>query len=273
MENPLFLTTFDRILDRFQSCTCGNEKTVIAKYLKNRAVKSCGCLKKEQLASKAKDYTGKRFGMLKVLAPTEHRDKSGSVLWLCRCDCGNTIEVSQPALANGNKTSCGCAWEYNKKHINERINAEDGTSTVLLKNRKYRKDNKSGFRGVSKSEDDKYRVFIGFKGKKYTLGTYKNYSDAVDKRLEAEKLLFEGYIHSKEDWNRKEPLVFDVSKEGNVLTVRSNDTSMDGKSMICCKEETSENKSSAFYHRKASRKRIYNRHSYHHNKKTVLTGS
>lgn len=246
-------------------CTCGNEKTVITKYLKNGAVQSCGCLRKEQLASKAKDYTDQKFGMLKIIAPTEHRDKSGCILWLCRCDCGNTIEVSQSALANGNKTSCGCAWEYNKKHLNEGIKAEDGTSTVLLKKRKYRKDNKSGFRGVYRTDDDKFRVFIGFKGKKYALGTYENYIDAVNKRIEAEQLLFEGYIQAKEQWNKEEPLVFDVTKEGNILTVISNDPFMNGKSIICFKEDTSAHNPFALYHRKISRKRIYNRHSYHHN--------
>ena len=244
-------------------CTCGNEKTVITKYLKNGAVKSCGCLKKEQLSSKAKDYTGQRFGMLKILAPTEHRDKSGSVLWLCRCDCGNTVEVSQSALANGNKKSCGCAQEYNKKHINERIKAEDGTSTALLKNRKYRKDNKSGFRGVNKTEDNKYRVFIGFKGKKYSLGTYENYTDAINKRREAEQLLFEGYIQAKEHWYKKEPLIFDAIKDGNILAIHSNDPSMDGEYILCCFENPSDHKTLSDYH-KSTIRRIYNHHSSHH---------
>lgn len=41
---------------------------------------------------KGKDLTGKRFGKLTVLEPTEQRVRD-AVVWRCRCECGNEIFV------------------------------------------------------------------------------------------------------------------------------------------------------------------------------------
>lgn len=57
-----------------------------------------------------KDLTGQKFGRLTVIE--QHgftkRNKHGvrSALWLCKCDCGNTCEVSSANLRRTN--SCGC---------------------------------------------------------------------------------------------------------------------------------------------------------------------
>ena len=55
------------------------------------------------------DLTGKRFGKLVILGPTEKR-KSGAVLWQCKCDCGNFCEKPTGELNAGFATSCGCSW-------------------------------------------------------------------------------------------------------------------------------------------------------------------
>ena len=54
-----------------------------------------------------KNLTGQRFGILTALRPTEAR-QAGSVVWECRCDCGNTILVRSGSLTSGNTKSCGC---------------------------------------------------------------------------------------------------------------------------------------------------------------------
>lgn len=52
------------------------------------------------------DLTGQRFGMLTVLHRSEQ--PRPCVYWVCRCDCGNTIEVSGSNLKRGHVISCGC---------------------------------------------------------------------------------------------------------------------------------------------------------------------
>lgn len=53
-----------------------------------------------------KDLTGARFGKLIALSPTEQRDKSNHVCWLCKCDCGEDRIVSSHNLINGFVKSC-----------------------------------------------------------------------------------------------------------------------------------------------------------------------
>lgn len=38
------------------------------------------------------DLTGKRFGMLTVLSQAD-KNKCNHIVWLCKCDCGNTSLV------------------------------------------------------------------------------------------------------------------------------------------------------------------------------------
>ena len=57
--------------------------------------------------SKRLDLTGRRFGKLTAVRPTEER-RYGSVVWDCKCDCGNTTLVQCNNLINGITKSCGC---------------------------------------------------------------------------------------------------------------------------------------------------------------------
>lgn len=81
-------------------CDCGSTTTVTTNNLTGGTVQSCGC-------TRFKDLSGKRFGQLLVLHPTQDR-RSGHIVWECQCDCGNTVRVTSSKLINGDKTSCGC---------------------------------------------------------------------------------------------------------------------------------------------------------------------
>jgi hypothetical protein len=53
------------------------------------------------------DLTGRQFGFWTVL----HRQgtaRTGAVMWLCRCTCGNEKAVVGASLKKGESTSCGC---------------------------------------------------------------------------------------------------------------------------------------------------------------------
>lgn len=62
---------------------------------------------------KFKDITGKRFGELIALEPTDERSGNGSIIWKCQCKCGNTCHVAYFRLINKNTTSCGCLRHEN----------------------------------------------------------------------------------------------------------------------------------------------------------------
>jgi len=52
------------------------------------------------------DLTGQTFGKITVVSCLEKK-MYGSSVWLCRCDCGNEIEVPIARLRPGKIESCG----------------------------------------------------------------------------------------------------------------------------------------------------------------------
>lgn len=87
-------------------CDCGNEKDVLSTSLTSGHTQSCGCLQKEKMSAANKrniDLVGHRFGRLVVLSRS-----ATSAKWVCRCDCGNLVEVTTTHLKTGHTKSCGC---------------------------------------------------------------------------------------------------------------------------------------------------------------------
>lgn len=80
---------------------------------------------------KFNDLTGKKFNRLLVLKRAENyvrRDGSTRTMWLCKCDCGNTIVVTGDALTCGRQFSCGC---YRKEHTSSMFMTHGKTNTRL----------------------------------------------------------------------------------------------------------------------------------------------
>lgn len=206
-------------------CECGQEKAVSAHDLKSGHVKSCGCMLYENGGHNRVDLSGQRFGKLTALYPTKKRDARGSVVWHCTCDCGGVIELTQAELAHGNYKSCGCMKTENQMKISTRLHRIDGTCLEILERRKHRCDNKSGFRGVYQTEKGRYRVDIGFKGRRFYLGTYDSYDEAVTVRTDAEHKLHDGFVKAYREWHdggEKTKFIFDVEKTpaGNLVIKR-----------------------------------------------------
>jgi len=77
-----------------------------------------------------KDLTGRTFGRLGVLARSKKlRDRSGHVLWDCRCTCGMELMVRGKAMLKGDAQSCGCLRSERLKASNNRRREQ----TALLK--------------------------------------------------------------------------------------------------------------------------------------------
>lgn len=204
-------------------CECGNEKEVSAHELKNGRTRSCGCMAGRAGRSLA-DITGRRFGRLVALYPSGGRDKKGSVYWHCRCDCGSEVDVTENNLVYGSYRSCGCLKRELQQDITNKLHRVDGTCLEWLEKRKHRRDNTSGFRGVHRRKNGRYFVAIGFKRKRYYVGLYDSFEEAVQARLEAEKTIHEGFLssyrawqglaESDPQWAERHPYRFDVEKVG-----------------------------------------------------------
>ena len=57
------------------------------------------------------DKTNKKYGNLTVIGRAKDRRQDNGrtqVYWLCKCTCGNTVEVRSTCLNSGNTKSCGC---------------------------------------------------------------------------------------------------------------------------------------------------------------------
>jgi len=96
------------------------------------------------------DFTNKRFGKLTALSPVEKRGKSGQRYWLCKCDCGNEIEIRGTRFGENKATNCGC----------------DAATRRLLASTKH-----------GESNTRLYKIWAGMKGRCYNPNNdaYKDY--------------------------------------------------------------------------------------------------
>ena len=77
----------------------------------------CASTVKKYINNEIKDkMIGKKFGKLTVLekAPKNPNLKSRCIRYICKCECGNIIEVNGNSLRTGHTTSCGCS----RKNVN-----------------------------------------------------------------------------------------------------------------------------------------------------------
>ena len=93
-------------------CECGKKSRIRANNLKENGTQSCGCLQvlSASLSRNYKDIAGEKFGRLSVIKYTGRVTYKhySLALWLCKCDCGNSLVVRGSSLRNGNTNSCGC---------------------------------------------------------------------------------------------------------------------------------------------------------------------
>lgn len=78
-------------------CSCGIEKLVDVRLLRNGESTSCG-----HNTTGFKDITNQTFG---YLTPLEYL---GNHIWKCKCKCGQYVDVHGYSLRSGNTKSCGC---------------------------------------------------------------------------------------------------------------------------------------------------------------------
>lgn len=87
-------------------CDCGGEILLDTRALQRGGITDCGCVTRVKPGQR--DLSGRRFGKLVCLEPTEMRTRDGGVIWRCRCDCGRECFAAGKQLLSGYRKSCGC---------------------------------------------------------------------------------------------------------------------------------------------------------------------
>lgn len=97
-------------------CDCGNICYIPTSNLSNNHTRSCGCKTAELRVENVKlKIENQRFGKLVVLKNLP--SQNGESIWLCQCDCGNTVEAVGWHLTSGLKKSCGCLRSQGEEKI------------------------------------------------------------------------------------------------------------------------------------------------------------
>lgn len=147
-------------------CECGNSVSVSYSNLISGHSTSCGCLSRN---SQYDNIIGRRFGKLIVINELNKHDKNGHKHYLCKCDCGNTIEVTGNNLIWEQTKSCGCLRKVKSLQKKKAVNNVSGKKGVY-------RDRYSG----------KWVASVGLNNRKHKKYTY-NFNEAVEKRAELER--------------------------------------------------------------------------------------
>ncbi len=137
---------------------------------------------------------GKRFGKLLVLEETDKRADKGSIVWKCKCDCGNIVEISSKRLVSRINVSCGCYQKERQKYSMTKLHNKqliDNTNIDLINKKQANANSKTGIRGVCfiKSKK-KYKAFLYINKQYHFLGYYDDINKAIEARKEAEEKYF-----------------------------------------------------------------------------------
>jgi len=208
-------------------CSCGEEYVVKGSLLTTG--KRTRCPSKIHPKNYVfQDITGQKFGHLTALYPVKRNDKRGSVIWHCRCDCGQETEVSYNSMVHANQVSCGCQKEAHQQNLHQSLTHVAGTSVDMLKSKKIPSNNTTGCKGVYWIRG-KYVAKIVFQKKQYILGKYEKIEEAAAARKAAEKVLFDGvaehyqkwktFAEKDPKWASDNPIRVDVSVENGELNV------------------------------------------------------
>ena len=177
-------------------CSCGADYVVQGSLLVTGRRTHCGC---KTDRGRPADITGKKFNRLTALYISKRNDPKDGVLWHCRCDCGNEVDVPYNSLVFCNQKSCGCQKKEHDQKLQTFLTHVAGTSVDMLKSKKVPTDNTTGYKGVYLIRG-KYVAKIVFQKKQYFLGTYEKIEDAAEARKEAEEVLFDGVAEHYQKW-------------------------------------------------------------------------
>lgn len=115
-----FVTLEDGKKYNLCECECENIKYIKHDSIRTRRVRDCGCG-----SYMLKRLMGQKFGRLTPISAYRKRlgkNNRVNIIYICKCDCGNIVDVNASKLILGKKTSCGCLYkEIIAKRRTERV--------------------------------------------------------------------------------------------------------------------------------------------------------
>lgn len=170
-------------------CSCGQEYQAPATLLLTGRRTHCSSKAHARNYAYA-DIAGRRFHRLVALYPTGQRGDRGSVVWHCRCDCGQEVDISYNSLMYSEVKSCGCQKREHDRRLREYLTYMDGTSLEMIRSKKVPSNSTTGTRGVYLIRG-RYVAKITFQKRTFTLGTFGRMDEAIAARQKAERVLFD----------------------------------------------------------------------------------
>ena len=89
----------------------------IAKQLNCSQSWVCALQKRYGIKNSESVRNGETFGRLKIINNNYGIDKYSHAICLCKCECGNEIEVLRYSLIQNNTRSCGCLRNLSPYHM------------------------------------------------------------------------------------------------------------------------------------------------------------
>jgi hypothetical protein len=74
---------------------------------------------------------GRRSGKLTVIKMSENQEGNRGIMWTCKCDCGNLVDVDGSLIRSEKTKSCGCL-----NRIESLVGKRFGHLTVIEKSQK-----------------------------------------------------------------------------------------------------------------------------------------
>lgn len=208
-------------------CDCGNEKIILGNNLKSGHTKSCGCLKKEDSLKKldiihSKKSSNKKYNIYDLskgygIGYTFNTDNDGNNKFYFDLEDYDIIKdyywsfnEKGYVIARGSKITQD-SGKYLRLHILV-MKKTNNTHVIDHINHKKYDNRKSNLRIVTQSQNlmnkkakgvswnknrNKYYAYININHKRINLGSYNNYKDAKNARIEAEKKYYGEYRYQE----------------------------------------------------------------------------
>ena len=164
---------------------CGNEFRSLVQDVKSNKIKSCGCYRKRRVSETHKTHGLKNTRLYIIWANIKARtlnpkhkqysDYGGRGITICEEWKNDFVPFYNWAMLNGYEENKGLSIDRIDNNGNyEPSNCRWTTQTIQCRNRRVRKDNTSGYKGVSSNKrDGNYQASIYIKSKKISLGYFQ----------------------------------------------------------------------------------------------------